>query len=150
MKNMRLSLVAVLMLLMASAAQAVCNISNSSISFGNYDVFSGSADTASGTFTVRSCSSGKNSYTASISTGSGSYTARTMSNGTDDLEYNLYTSNSYTTVWGNGSGGSSTASGTGITGSSGGTPKTIYGRIPAGQDVSAGSYSDSLTITISF
>jgi len=27
---------------------------------------------------------------------------------------------------------------------------TIYGRIPAGQDVSAGSYSDTLTLTINF
>ena len=27
---------------------------------------------------------------------------------------------------------------------------TIFGRIPAGQDVAAGSYSDSVVVTISF
>ncbi len=47
------------------------------------------------------------------------------------------------------SGTGTAVSGTGSTGSSG-TAKTVYGRIPAGQDVPAGDYADSVTITISF
>lgn len=151
MKCIRLSLVAVSMLLMASAAQAACNVSNSSISFGDYDVFSSSPTYGTGSFTVTSCDKGSTSYRASLSTGGGNATfaARTLTKTGDTLVYNLYTSDTYTTVWGDGNSGTSRVSGTGSTSSSGGG-KTIYGRIPAGQDVSAGSYSDSITITISF
>ena len=136
-----------------SAPPTGCTINSlSGLSFGSYDVFSLTADTGTASFTVQNCSNGKSSYTAALSTGGGSYTSRTMTlvGGTEKLSYNLYTSSAYTTVWGDGTGSTSTVAGTGSTGASGGTTVTIYGRIPAGQDVSAGSYSDSLTLTITF
>lgn len=124
-----------------------CTInSGSGLNFGSYDVFSLSETTGNGSFAVQSCTNGKSSYTATFSTGSGTYTTRTMTmiGSTDKLQYNLYTDMAYTNILGD-----SPFSGTGSTSTSGGS-QSIYGRIPAGQDVSAGSYSDTITITISF
>ena len=125
----------------------------SALAFGPYDVFSASATTGTGSFAVRNCTSGKTAYTASLSTGSGTFANRSLSAQaplTDKMQYNLYTDNTYTSIWGDGTNSSSTVNGNGTTRSTGGTTKTIYGRIPAAQDVSAGNYSDSITITISF
>ncbi len=69
-----------------------------------------------------------------------------MTNGTNTLQYNLYTTSGHTNVWGDGTGSTRTVGGNGTSSST----QTIYGNIPAGQDVSAGTYSDSITLTISF
>lgn len=63
--------------------------------------------------------------------------------GTNNLAYNLFTSNAYTTVWDN-------TTGVGYTGTGAATAVTVYGRIPAGQNVPAGSYADSVLATITF
>lgn len=152
----RLVFVALPMILGAATVQAqpsACIIEAvSGVSFGNYSVFSQTPEDATGSFTVSKCAQKSARYTATISTGNGSYATRTMTlvGGTETLSYNLYTSSTYATVWGDGNGGTGSVSGDGGTGKTSGTPTTIYGRIPAGQDVSAGSYSDSLTITITF
>ena len=72
-----------------------------------------------------------------------------MKSSGNSLNYNLYTDATYTSIWGSGSGGTSSVSKTNGSGETGSTI-TIYGKIPAEQDVYAGSYSDSITITISF
>ena len=138
-----------LLALSALPAQAAnCTISSASgLSFGPYNVFNTSPTTGSGTLTVDSCSTGKPTYTAALSTGiSGTYSLRTMTNGTNTLQYNLYTTSGHTNVWGDGTGSTRTVGGNGTSSST----QTIYGNIPAGQDVSAGTYSDSITLTISF
>lgn len=141
----------VLLALPSLHAQAAnCTISSvSGLSFGAYNVFDTVAATSSATLTVDSCSNGKPTYTAALSTGtSNTYASRLMTliGGADTLQYNLYTTSAHTNVWGNGTGGTSTIVGNGTNSST----RTIYGRIPAGQDVSAGSYTDTITITISF
>lgn len=138
-----------LLALAALPAQAAnCTISSvSGLSFGPYDVFNTIATTGSGTLTVDSCSTGKPTYTAALSTGiSGTFSFRTMINGTNTLQYNLYTTSGHANVWGDGTSSTRTVGGNGTSSST----QTIYGRIPAGQDVSAGSYSDSITLTITF
>ncbi len=67
-----------------------------------------------------------------------------MSDGRDYLVYQLYDNTGRTTVWGNGSGGTAT-----ISMNSSGTA-TIYGRLPAKQNVSAGAYADTILVTVSF
>ena len=73
---------------------------------------------------------------------------RTLTKTGASLNYNLYTDSTYTSIWGDGTTGT-TVSGVGSNGSTGIT-KTIYGSIPEGQDVPAGAYTDSITITITF
>ena len=70
---------------------------------------------------------------------------------TDKLGYNLYTATARTTVWGDGTSSTGTVTGTG-TGLGGpqGITKTIYGRVPFGQDKAPDTYSDTITLTVEF
>ncbi|MGH7819540.1 MAG: Csu type fimbrial protein [Candidatus Binatia bacterium] len=69
---------------------------------------------------------------------------RQMTNGVDDLDYELYADAGRSAVWGTTSASAETFASTGNAPSA----KTIYGRIAAGQDVEAGNYSDTVTITL--
>jgi spore coat protein U-like protein len=78
-----------------------------------------------------------------------SFTPRAMSTAGDSLAYNLFLDPSCTTVWGDGTSGTSVYSApTPVDGHN--YNVTIYGCIPARQNVSAGSYSDSIVVTIEF
>lgn len=71
---------------------------------------------------------------------------RTMSNGTDTLNYELYSDAGRSSVWGStlAAGAAYTSAGNAI------STKTIYGRIPVLQDVPAGAYSGTVTVTLEF
>ncbi len=135
-------------------AQAACTVSASNLSFGQYLPSSGSAVDTTGNVAV-TCSgllSVLVGYTISLSTGaSGSYAARALNSGANSLAYNLYTNLLRTTVWGNGS-GSSTVSGSILVQLVVPTTNnhTVYGRIPASQNVAPGSYSDTITVTVNY
>lgn len=128
-----------------------CVIGAQSLSFGSYD--GSAALTSSGDVSVR-CSNGT-PYTVLLSAGSGTFTQRLLGNGGGkSLQYNLYTSSTYGTVWGDGSASTGTLGGTG-SGMSASQVKThtIYGQLPnsaANQDAPAGSYSDSIVVTVSY
>ena len=145
-------------LLWASPAAAQsCTASATPVTFGNYNVFSATPTDSTATVTL-SCAVNLVSltlgYTISLSPGgSGSYATRRMSDGASTLNYQLYTSVLRTTVWGDGTGGSSTVAGpltlSVLSGVS--TSTTIYGRVPAGQtSARPGAYSDTITVTITY
>lgn len=129
-----------------------CKIeSTSNVNFTTYDPTS-TTDTATNSGQIRvKCTKGSTSTiymgagTASGATCSGT-PVRKMANGADLLTYNLYQNNGYTTVWGCDSSNqySYTAS------NNGWQNLTVYGVIPAGQDVPAGSYTDTVTVTVNF
>jgi len=124
-----------------------CILSTTALAFGTYSP-SGSALT--GSTTVAPTCTNSTPWTLSFNAGSttgGAISQRLMANGTSTLKYNLYTTAADTTILGDGTSSSSTLTGTG-TGSAQTT--TIYGAIPAGQYVTAGSYSDTITATISY
>lgn len=125
-----------------------CSISGGTIAFGNYDPVEGADVSGSADLTVI-CSSGT-SWTVSLDKGQAAdFTTRTMDDGSSNyLNYNLFTNVGHTTVFGDGSGATSTSAGTG-TGSS--QTVTVYGLIPSGQNtVPVGSYSESITATITY
>lgn len=66
--------------------------------------------------------------------------------GSDLLDYNLFTDPAMTRIWGDGTGG------TYVVNRRVRTWRVrwirVYGRIPAGQDVPAGSYTDNVRVTI--
>lgn len=70
-----------------------------------------------------------------------------MSNGPNTINYNLYTSSAYTTVWGDGTGSTGSISSTG-NGVLTANTLTVYGRIPANQYSAANSYSSTITATV--
>ena len=127
------------------AYPAGCSVSTLGVSFGNYDVFSALNDDITGTINVN-CPSAT-AYSISLSSGSGTYTARAMTSGVNILAYNLYLDPTRLTIWGDGSSGTGTVSGTG-TGAVVGSP--VYGRIPAGQNAYVGSYTDVVIVTVTF
>lgn len=133
-----------------------CTVTVNDLAFGLYSVLN-SIDTDSTADITVDCSGSDNTKinaTTEISAGSsGSFNPRTMLNGASALNYNIYTKSNHNQIWGDGSGGSVTQTiscslkGPPTTCS---TPKTLYGRIPIGQSVPAGSYTDMLIVTITF
>lgn len=134
---------------MSGRAEAACTISTTAVSFGSYDVFNASATTSTGTVTYR-CGNADHNITITISTGSsGTYANRTMKKGAETLTYNLFRDATFTTVWGDGSGTTGQYS-IGNPPNNTDVPLTVYGRVAALQDVSAGSYSDTVIATVNF
>lgn len=134
---------AALLLLAAPALAADCTVNASGVAFGNYDVFSPAALNGAGTVSV-TCSPAI-SYSVGLSTGNGSYSQRLLLSGSATLDYNLYTDASRSVVWGDGTSGTSTVGGNGES-----VDHTVYGRIPAQQNVTTGSYGDTIIVTVTF
>ena len=151
MKNGGKALAAVLFLLIGIPAHAACLVSATGMNFGAYDVFAAAPRDTAGTVTVGCDRNPPTDVTISIgpSPTSGGFNPRQMrrTSGTDRLDYNLYTSSSMSTVWGNGSAGTSTVLLRRVS-SRRPVVTTIYGRIPPGQNVSVGNYAETLTVTI--
>ncbi len=133
-----------------------CNLQSvTGINFGNYHPFSSGNIDVTGTFTVR-CTGLLGlaaSFDIKLSTGSsGSYSPRTMKSGSNSLDYNLFTNSARTTVWGDGTGGSSFITRNFILALIGfSSNETVYARLPTGQTTAAvGSYSDTITITVEY
>jgi spore coat protein U-like protein len=129
----------------ASNAWSACGVNAQGVNFGNYDPFGRSNLDGAGNIGV-TCDLGV-TYTIALSSGGGTYAARVMANGPYSLHYNLYTDASRILVWGDGNGGTATVSGSGVITA---TNVTIYGRIPAAQNVHVGNYSDNVIVTVSF
>jgi spore coat protein U-like protein len=140
-----------LFLFLGSAAHAACSVSTTGLNFGAYDVFAATPRDTSGTVTVACDRNPPTDVTVSIgpSPTSGGFNPRQMRHvsPTDRLNYNLYTTPSMATVWGDGSAGTSTVLLRKVNKNRPVTT-TIYGRIPPGQNVYVGSYVDTVTVTI--
>lgn len=136
------------------AAALTCTVSATSTSFGAYSPFDLVPLDAAGNVRV-TCGNLVNilvGYTIFLSSGaSGTVGARHMVNGAYQLAYNLYANASRSVVWGDGSAGS-----VGVSESylllllSDSRNYPVYGRIPAGQNVPAGAYADSITVTVDY
>jgi spore coat protein U-like protein len=127
----------------ASSAAIQCNLSIQGVAFGAYDVFSNQSADSTGNIAVM-CDSAT-TYTIAISPGFGAYALRAMANGANRLAYNLFTDASRSSVWGDGTGGSNV-----VSGSASSANYTVFGRVPARQNVNVGSYTDNLVVTLTF
>lgn len=118
-------------------------------SFGTYDVFDPAALTSTGGLRILCTVVGASDViTVELSRGSSStFLPRTMTRPGASLSYNLYLDAALTTVWGDGTSGTSRygpvtpPDGSAFT-------ITIYGQLPARQNVSVGAYSDTITATL--
>jgi spore coat protein U-like protein len=94
--------------------------------------------------------------TVSLSAGaSGSYTPRTMLSAGHPMNYNLFADGAYSQIWGDGTGTSTTVTDNFTFILTGGlfqtVTSTIYGQIQAQQlNVFPGSYTDTITVTVSY
>ena len=142
-------------------ADGYCNVSSTGIAFGNYDPLNPTPTAVLGTVlaTCTHTGGGASNFviTTTLSPGnSGSHPDRWMlrAGGTEQLLYNIFVDAGFAQVFGNGAGGTVTGPTTQIRVSNGKSTVenvgTLYGRIPAGQIVTPGSYSDTVVVTINY
>ena len=120
------------------------------VAFGAYDFFDSSPVVSTGAISFE-CSDLAPSDTVRIDLDGGaarSFASRTLLRGGFALVYNLYLDAAHSLVWGVGTGGSTfygpVQPGNGI------NTVILYGKIPAGQNVRAGGYGDTVTITVHY
>jgi spore coat protein U-like protein len=131
----------------------VCNVTSTPVNFNTYDVFSPIPSDSAGSITVTCNNPDKKTLPVSISISSGNagiFTPRQMSQaaGPDRMKYNLFIDSPRTAIWGDGTGSTSTVTETVSRDVNINEP--IYGRIPAQQNLSVGTYSDTLTVTVTW
>lgn len=125
-----------------------CTISTSPLTFGTFDPVVAHAVApldSTGAVTI-TCTKGA-APTVDLNLGQyASASVRRMWGGTDHLTYELYQDAGRTQVWGTGVQSMTPPVAPGK------APRsfTVYGRIAGGQDVVAGSYSDTVTATVNF
>lgn len=140
----------------ATVAPSCTVMASQGIAFGNYDPatthFTNPLD-ANGSIDVR-CTKGTavdialdEGLPANKATGSTcGAPIRQMASGTDRLAYAIYSDATHTTAW-----GCAAANDISYTSTSNATRTlTTYGRVPGGQDVNTGGYSDTVAFTITF
>lgn len=123
-----------------------CSVTASDLAFGTYDPLNVANTDGTTTMDVTCTLSTAYEVGLDAGTGTGTTTTRTLEVGGNELNYILSQDAGHTTNWGN-SAGVDTVGGTG-TGS--GQTITVYGRIAALQNVPAGSYADTVTVTVTF
>lgn len=128
---------------MLAHAATSCSVTTVSVPFGDYDVFTKKATKTTGRVKVKCTATA--TYTISLSAGLGTFTSRVMTSGSKHLDYNLYTDSTRLTIWGDGTSGTVTVSSTDA-----GNTYTVYGEIPGLQNVPVGSYSDTITVTVTY
>ena len=135
---------------------ANCTIDSTNLAFGNYDPLATGPVNQTSTVNVR-CTLAT-PYTVGLNTGANAGSSGTafanrsmVGPAGNQLKYQLYTDAGRTAIWGDGTNGTQTISGTG-TGVLIASPqaRTVYGQIPGGQDVQPGASSDTVVATITY
>lgn len=126
---------------------SACNVAAANLDFGAYNPLSPSSTFATTTVTVQ-CTL-LSAYTIGLNAGTGSgatVAVRKMTKGADTLNYSLYQDLAHTQVWGETIGSDTVAGvGTGLP-----IPTLVYGQIPASQNVNAGAYADTITVSVNY
>ena len=134
----------------ATALLATCNPSVPTVNFGTFNA--GAVRTTSVTASV-TCSALLSllvSYTVTFSTGSaGIYNPRNMVNGVRKLNYNLYKDAAFTQILGNGTSSTVTFTDSYLLGLGPVTKNyTVYARLPSQPLAAAGTFQDTITVTV--
>lgn len=128
--------------IVSATVAETCTVSAAALDFGSYAVASASAATTTVTVT---CTNGTTYHVALDDGGNFTTTRRMVSGGTNFLEYELYTDAGHATRW-----GSTDLTDVDGTGDGSAQALTVYGLVPSGQFVAAGSYSDTINVTVTY
>lgn len=131
---------------------SACTVSGTTLNFGASIDPLATATPLDATSTLSVHCTNTTPYTVALNAGSNAggasnFGARTMKSGNNTLGYQLYLDAGRSSVWGDGTASSGTSAGTG-TGSA--QTLTIYGRLPSLANVVPGSYTDTVTVTVSY
>jgi len=121
-----------------------CTISANPLSFGNY---SGAVLRATTNLSVTCTDTTPYNVGLNAGTATGATVTNRMMTGPSGalLKYSLYSNSSYTTNWGNSAGSWVSGTGTGAA-----QTLTVYGQIPANQYTISGTYTDTITATVTY
>ncbi|MDD3530359.1 MAG: spore coat U domain-containing protein [Gallionellaceae bacterium] len=135
----------------------VVNYTANTMAFGTYNPLLGSNHDAAGDVNLRCYTTAGLLVSVDIALNKGVYSTvfspRKMASGANRLNYDLYTNSGRTTIWGDGSGGTGTVTDSITLALLSYVYRSysVYGRIPGGQNtVPPGSYSDTVTITLTY
>jgi spore coat protein U-like protein len=135
-----------------ATVQSTCSATATALAFGAYTPGAG-AVTNNSTISVK-CT--KNTpYTVTLNAGAttgDAFAQRLMASGTNTLQYNLYTTAGFATVFGDGTGTTGTSAGTGA-GVATANAITVYGQLPdnaTNQAAIPGSYTDTIQVTVTY
>ena len=130
---------------------AQCTVSTIAVNFGKYDPLSTIPTDSIGTIDIDCTRSERVAVSIGPSLNSGAFNPRQLrlDSGSDFLDYYLYTDSDLARIWGDGT------QGTSLVYENAKKKKKlselpVYARIPAGQNAGAGTYSESLVVTINF
>jgi spore coat protein U-like protein len=126
---------------------ATCTINSASaLNFGNQGILSTNVDQTS---TIQVTCTNTTPYNIGLDAGTGTgatVTTRKLTSGAATVNYTLYSDSGRTTIWGT-TIGTNTVAGTG---NGTGQNYTVYGRVPSQTTPAPGTYSDTITVTVTY
>jgi len=129
------------------ALTATCTINSASaLNFGTQGILSANVDQTS---TIQVTCTNTTPYNIGLDAGTGTgatVATRKLTSGGATVNYTLYSDSGRSTVWGN-TVSTDTAAGTG---NGGAQSYTVYGRIPTQTTPAPGTYTDTITVTVTY
>jgi spore coat protein U-like protein len=130
---------------MTIAATCLVN-SASTLNFGTQGVLSTNVDQTS---TVQVTCTNTTPYNIGLNAGTGTgatVATRKLTSGATTVNYTLYSNSTRTTLWGNTVGTDTVAA----TGNGAAQSYTVYGRVPPQAAPAPGTYTDTITVTVTY
>ena len=126
---------------------ATCTVNSATtLNFGTQGVLSANVDQTS---TIQVTCTNTTPYNIGLNAGTGTgatVAIRKMTSGANTVNYTLYSNSGRTTVWGNTVGTDTQAA----TGNGAAQSYTVYGRVPSQAAPAPGTYSDTITVTVTY
>ena len=126
---------------------ATCLVNSAStLNFGTQGVLSANVDQTS---TVQVTCTNTTPYNIGLDAGTGTgatVAARKLTSGANTVNYTLYSNSTRTTLWGNTVGTDTVAA----TGNGAAQSYTVYGRVPSQAAPAPGTYTDTITVTVTY
>jgi spore coat protein U-like protein len=126
---------------------ATCTVNSAAtLNFGTQGVLSTNVDQTS---TVQVTCTNTTPYNVGLDAGTGTgatVATRKMTSGANTVNYTLYSNAGRTTVWGNTVGTDTVAA----TGNGSAQSYTVYGRVPTQAAPAPGTYTDTITVTVTY
>lgn len=134
-----------LVVMLSHSTYAACSLTLTPLNFG---VYVKAEATSISTDIMLNCDDG-DTYSIRASSGNSMFASRhlLLMDGEEKLTYNLFTDAAHTTVWGDGTRGTIVITGTANDST---MIHTVYGQVPANQDLSPGRYTDRIDVTVEF
>jgi spore coat protein U-like protein len=126
---------------------ATCTVNSATtLNFGTQGVLSTNVDQTS---TIQVTCTNTTPYNIGLDAGAGTgatVATRKMTSGANTVNYTLYSNSTRTTVWGNTVGTDTAAA----TGNGSAQSYTVYGRVPPQAAPAPGTYTDTITVTVTY